>query len=303
MDSLVKASGWASALRAIHDAMNNKTLHFIYVAMTAPFLALSLMADEDTKYTTVTGQVVYCNDATKLKPLFLKGDSVKDAAICSAEDMPDERLIVDAKTQGVSNVFVWFEKIEQDSIHPDLANEQLTPPNLLFEGCRIEPHALCVQTRTGMRVTTSDSILHNPHDHPQRNTASCVALPANLRGDNLDGFIHNFSVSEPFPMTITCDYHPWMCSYVLVQNHPYMTVTKADGSFSIEKVPSGTHRLQIWHELAGRLFREKVTLNSRLHDIGKVEMKISPEVMSSLRFVKVEAVDPTTGASKESESR
>ena len=301
MDSLVKASGWASALRAIHDAMNNKTLHFIYVAMTAPFLALSLMADEDTKYTTVTGQVVYCDDATKLKPLFLKGDSVKDAAICSAEDILDERLIVDSKTQGVSNVFVWFEKIDQDSVHPNLANEQLTPPKLLFEGCRIKPHALCVQTRTGMRVTTADPIAHNPRDYPQRNPAGCVALTVDLRGDDLDGFIHNFSVSEPGPMKITCDYHVWMSSYVLVQNHPYMTVTKTDGSFSIDNVPTGVQRLQIWHELGGRILREKVTLNSKLHDIGRVEMKISPEVVASLNFVKIEAVDQTTGASKESE--
>lgn len=285
----------------IRDAMKIRIQHYIFIATTVAALSMPSIADEAPEYSIVTGQVVYSGDRTKLEPLFLKGSAVKDAAICSGVDIPDERLVVDSKTQGVSNVFVWFEKINQVSIHPDLANEQLTPPKLLFEGCRIKPHALCVQTRTGMRVTTSDSILHNPHDHPQRNTASCVALPANLRGDNLDGFIHNFHVSEPGPMKMTCDYHPWMSSYVLVQNHPYMTVTKADGSFSIEKVPTGTHRLQIWHELGGRTLRENVTLNTKLHDVGKVEMKISPEVVSSLNFVKVDAVDPTTGASEESE--
>ncbi|MEJ7592559.1 MAG: hypothetical protein WKF77_13485 [Planctomycetaceae bacterium] len=279
--------------------MNTALRHLIIVATVVASLSVPLIADEDLEYSTVTGQVVYSGDRTKLAPLFLKGSGVKDAAICGAEDMPDERLIVDSKTQGVSNVFVWFDKIDQDSIHPDLTNEHLTPPQLVFEGYRIKPHSLCVQTRTGMRVTTSDPIAHNPRDYPLLNPAGCVALTVDLRGDNLDGFIHNFSVSEPGPMKITCDYHPWMSSYVLVQNHPYMAVTRAEGSFSIEKVPTGTQRLQIWHELGGRILREKVTLNSKLHDIGEVELKISPEVMSSLNFVKVGVSDPKTRASKE----
>lgn len=281
--------------------MNNALRYLIIVATTVASLAVPSIADDEPEYSTMTGQVVYSGDRTKLKPLFLKGDAVKDAAICSAEDMPDERLIVDSRTQGVSNVFVWFEKIDPDSIHPDLANKQLTLPILLFEGCRIKPHALCVQTRTGMRVTTTDRIAHNPRDYPLKNSPGCVLLTADLRSDSLEGFIHNFSVSEPGPMKITCDYHTWMSSHVLVQNHPYMTVTKADGSFSIEKIPTGTQRLQIWHELGGRTLRENVTLNTKLHDVGKVEMKISPEVVSSLNFVKVDAVDPTTGASEESE--
>lgn len=281
--------------------MNNALRYLIIVATTVASLAVPSIADDEPEYSTMTGQVVYSGDRTKLKPLFLKGDAVKDAAICSAEDMPDERLIVDSRTQGVSNVFVWFEKIDPDSIHPDLANKQLTLPILLFEGCRIKPHALCVQTRTGMRVTTTDRIAHNPRDYPLKNSPGCVLLTADLRSDSLEGFIHNFSVSEPGPMKITCDYHTWMSSHVLVQNHPYMTVTKADGSFSIEKIPTGTQRLQIWHELGGRILSKRLTLNTKLHDIGKVEMKISPEVMSSLSFAKVEAGDPKIGASKESE--
>ena len=258
------ASGWASALRLIRDGMKNKIHHFIFVSTTVPFLTLSLMADEETKYSTVTGQVVYCGDATRLNPLFLKGSQTKDAAICVVEDMPDERLIVDSKTQGVSDVFVWFEKLELESIHPDLVNEQLTPPKLLFEGCRIKPHSLCVQTRTGMRVTTSDRIAHNPHDYPIKNAVGCALLSPRLDSESLEGFIHGFSVSESLPIRIACNFHPWMSSYVLVQNHPYMTVTRTDGTFSIEKVPTGTQRLRIWHELGGRILREEVTLNSKL---------------------------------------
>ena len=43
---------------------------------------------------------------------------------------------------------------------------------------------------------------------------------------------------------------------ILVAPHPYYAVTRSDGSFALDGVPSGTYTLQVWHERLGTLSRE-----------------------------------------------
>ena len=39
-----------------------------------------------------------------------------------------------------------------------------------------------------------------------------------------------------------------MNAYIVVVEHPYYALTKADGSFVLENVPPGQHKLRMWHE-------------------------------------------------------
>ncbi len=224
-------------------------------------------------------------ESFELEPLFKSGEDVKDAEVCAQSDMPDERLVVDKETRGVSHVFVWLKRKKNDPIHPDLLNSTREVPSLIFENCRLKPHALCIQTQTGMRVTSKDRLAHNPRDYPLKNPAGCVGLAPMIGKDELNGFIHNFSLAENLPMRFTCDFHSWISAHVLVQDHPYMTVTKSDGTFRIDKVPYGTRQVRVWHELSGYLQRDEVALNSEVLKLNELEMKIQPEQLSRLRFV------------------
>ena len=44
---------------------------------------------------------------------------------------------------------------------------------------------------------------------------------------------------QPIPVMINCDIHPWMKAWAGVYEHPYVTLTKEDGTFTIPRVPAG----------------------------------------------------------------
>lgn len=41
--------------------------------------------------------------------------------------------------------------------------------------------------------------------------------------------------------------HPWIEAYLLVAEHPYVTVTGPDGRFSLPRVPVGSYQIRLWH--------------------------------------------------------
>ncbi len=48
-----------------------------------------------------------------------------------------------------------------------------------------------------------------------------------------------------------CDVHKWMNAYVGVLDHPFYSVTGADGAFSLMGLPPGTYTIEVWHEKLG----------------------------------------------------
>lgn len=97
-----------------------------------------------------------------------------------------------------------------------------------------------------------------------------VPIGSTVRFPNHDPFNHNvFSVSEPNSfdlglygrgetkgqtfahpglVRVYCNVHPRMVAYVLVMANRLYAQPGQDGSFTIENVPSGRHRLHVWHE-------------------------------------------------------
>src|SRR5262245_52886186 len=94
---------------------------------------------------TVEGQFVIDGDVPAPAMLVKKGDAaVKDAAICSAESVPDESLVVNPQNKGVANVFVFLRKA--DKVHPDLKASQDKEVRFDQKNCRFLPNALIVRT-------------------------------------------------------------------------------------------------------------------------------------------------------------
>lgn len=72
---------------------------------------------------------------------------------------------------------------------------------------------------------------------------------------------------QPTEIAVSCNFHPWMRSYIWTFDHPYAVVSEKDGTFEIRNVPTGVNlKLVAWHEnpgyfLDGRAGR-KVNLKS-----------------------------------------
>ena len=112
----------------------------------------------------------------------------------------------------------------------------------------------------------------------QRDEAFSPRVVAITRGStvdfpNADPFFHNvFSLSRGasfdlgrYPkgdtrsrrfttaglVKVYCHIHSHMTASIMVFDHPYFRMPAADGSFTIDDVPAGSHQISAWHERIG----------------------------------------------------
>ena len=207
------------------------------------FATVATAADE---WGTIEGQFVFEGDVPELKPLVAKGDqAVKDAAVCAANGVPDESLIVNSESKGIANICLYIRKAPK-KIHPDL--KESAEAEIVFDqkGCQFLPHALILRTDQTVLVKSGDPISHNTHTHPFRFKSENLVISANDRkGVPLQ--ITKSQLATP-PVKVTCDIHPHMVAWWMVSDHPYVAITDDDGKFKIENLPAGKHKFRVWHE-------------------------------------------------------
>lgn len=210
-------------------------------------------------YGNLVGTVTFEGAPKELPALIAAGDgSVKDAAVCSAAAVPDESLVVDPTTKGIANVIVYLEK-RPGTVKPELAKPPSDPVMFDQKGCRFMPHVLTVQVGQPLLVVSDDAIPHNTHTNPKRNDSFNKVIGANDR----KGVPCDYRKSEPSPLSVVCDYHPWMKAYHFPVDHPYVGVTDKDGKFKIEGLPAGKHSFNVWHERAsgsGQMLERKLQI-------------------------------------------
>ena len=138
--------------------------------------------------------------------------------------------------------------------------------------CTFRPHALVLQAGQEMRILNSDSIVHNTHTNPTVNSVFNQAIKAH----ETEGIPVVYSRPERSPVKVICDFHPWMLAWHLPLDHPYGTVTVADGTFTIADIPAGSHQFAIWHE-GRKLMDYPVTINP--NETTTVEIPIQGDAL------------------------
>ena len=182
---------------------------------------------------SLTGNVKYQGKVPKPKPLKMDADPVCGA---SHDGRPfSESFIVD-ENMNLKNVLVWFKNVDYKGTTTD------TPAILDQIGCIYEPHVLGVMKDQKVIIKNSDATLHNIHSMAEINDQFNFAMPKVVK-EKETSFS---SVEDPF--YIKCDVHPWMKSWVLVQDHPFFAVTDENGNYTIENIPPGTYEVIAWQE-------------------------------------------------------
>jgi len=165
-----------------------------------------------------------------------------DQYICGKDKDPDD-LVLGPKG-AVQYAVVWIDNPPAGARWPAEAPKVEMDQN----GCVFVPRVAVVPVGGTVDFLNSDRLLHNLHSLSKDNPSFNRTQP---RGRTIP-----ITFTKPELVTITCDLHSWMKSWVVVAEHPYYAVTDAAGAFRIAAVPPGKYRLRMWHEVLGDVSRE-----------------------------------------------
>ena len=114
------------------------------------------------------------------------------------------------------------------------------------EHCEFKPHVQVVPLGSTLKITSSDSVLHNSHGfYEDGSTAFNLAVP-------IVGMEAPFKTKQPGLIKLRCDAgHTWMSAYVMVTDKPFYALTDANGNFTLEGVPPGQYEVEVWQEWLG----------------------------------------------------
>ena len=193
----------------------------------------------------------------------------KDPEYCGQYNLVEETVVI-GKEGGLTNAFVYLylKRGKTVPVHPDLEAIPAEPAVLNNKGCRFEPHALLLRTGQKLRVQSSDPIGHNTNLTLIRGIGFNQSVPM------ANPLIKTFDKSEPFPMSVVCNIHPWMKAHILIRDNPYMAITGEDGSFEIKNMPAGEHEFIFWHESMGNLKNVSLGSSGKTSRKGRAKLKI-----------------------------
>lgn len=128
------------------------------------------------------------------------------------------------------------------SLHPigsGLAPSKKAPAVMDQRGLRFVPFVLPVLVGTSVTFPNSDNVRHHVYSFS----------PAKRFELRLYAGNHASAVvfDQPGVVTLGCNIHDWMVSYIYVLDTPYFAKTGSDGIANLGDLPAGTYVARLWH--------------------------------------------------------
>ncbi|WP_442507738.1 methylamine utilization protein [Novipirellula sp. SH528] len=201
----------------------------------------------------------------------------KDVEFCGKHPVMNERLLVNKDNKGIQNV-VLYVYTGRGGSKLDEVPEKKSTHVLENNACRFEPHIVICQTGDTLKVTNPDAVGHNANLPFFKNAAQNFLIPP---GQEKSVALEE---TEPAPIPVECNIHPWMRAYVVVLEHPYVAKSDENGDLVIKDLPEGKElTFRVFHE-AGKIddvkingkaekwsrSRFDVTIKAGVNDLGTV---------------------------------
>jgi hypothetical protein len=207
----------------------------------------------------------------------------KDVQCCGKFDIRDESLMV-GEHKGLGNIYVYV-RSPRVNVCPELEEKVKDAKQVLLDNrdCIFIPHCMKIwYTQQEYHIVNSDPVAQNVAFSPLGDVAANIVLPPAVGASTEATW--KFRRAQRIPMPVACNYHPWERAYVLPLDHPYVDVSKLDGTFRISKMPVGELEFQVWHEKVGYLEardwqrgRFKMTIRPGVNDLGTI--KLPPKLL------------------------
>ena len=179
---------------------------------------------------TITGKVSFAGPAPKLER------AKSNMAACGTSESYDRLTI--GKDHGVEYTLIYISNPPAGRANfPALVIDQ--------KQCGYQPHLAIATRGSSVTFVNNDEVMHNVHGYyyigSERSTAFNFGQPT--KGQQTPQQLRKAGM-----VSVECDIHPWMNSWIWVTDNPYAAVTKADGTYSIQGLPPGTYTVVMWHE-------------------------------------------------------
>ena len=100
-----------------------------------------------------------------------------------------------------------------------------------------------------------EGVLHNPHGFDvlkaKSSTLFNVGLPK--KGDVMKKRLKMRMAKKGSVLRLQCDQHEFMQAWFLPVENPHFAKSAEDGTFEIQNVPAGKHKVLAWHPIAGQI--------------------------------------------------
>lgn len=137
----------------------------------------------------------------------------------------------------LTNVVVFV----QDAPRPQ--NLQPTRARIVQENETFVPRVVAITRGSTVDFPNADPFFHDVFSLSRAGTFDLGSYP---RGQTR---------SQQFRRTglikVYCHIHSHMSASIMVFDHPFFTIPRPDGAFTIDEVPAGTYKVSAWHERIG----------------------------------------------------